>query len=341
MAIRQKGTKWQVDVTVAGVRAPRINCETKAEAQRIEADFRARLMAGVPADMLAPTGTPKATAEGTLDALLTATHKARWAGTKGEATALYNGGVWVTELGAEFHAADLTPAMVDDVVDGWAAKGAKPSTINRKLSALSTMLKVGLDRGIVTRSFKLPWKKEYEGRLRYLTDAEVNSLLGHVMYDPAAYHLMVVALDTGLRLGELQRMIVRDVDLKAKRLDLGETKGNKRASIPLTKGAWSSLTAMVQLKRDHDLVFPSHLTSRHLSRVIDAWKRAVGLPKDDETCFHTLRHTCCSRLVQRGVPILVVKDFMRHANIETTMRYAHLAPDSLDLAREALERKAA
>jgi DNA-directed RNA polymerase len=79
----------------------------------------------------------------------------------------------------------------------------------------------------------------------------------------------------------------------------------------------------------------------HISRVVRNWKFQRGLPDGDEACFHTFRHTACSRLVQLGVPITVVQKFMGHAHIETTMRYAHLAPDSLDLAREALEKRTA
>lgn len=342
MAIRQKGTKWQVDVTVAGIRAPRVACDTKAEATRVEADFRSRLLAGVPADMLAPqtpSGTRPVSPTGTLSDVLSATQRARWAGTKGESTAVFNGGAWLDALGAEFRVADVTPEVVADVVDGWLAGGSKPGTINRKLSALSVMLNLALERGLLDRKPKMPWKREYEGRLRYYTDEEVDSLLQHVGYDHAMRHLFEVALDTGMRLGELQGMIVRDVDQWAKQVHLGETKGDRRGALPLTIQAARALALQCGGKMDHDRVFPAHLTSRHLSRVIEAWRRVRGLPDDDGACFHTLRHTACSRLVQRGVPLLVVQKFMRHANIETTMGYAHLAPDSLDIAREALERR--
>ena len=337
MAIRQKGTKWQVDVTVGVIRAPRVNCDTRLAALKIEAEFRAKLMAGVPPEQLVPQGTAKVAETDTIDGVLTATHRARWVGTKGEVTALYNGGAWATVLGAEFPIADVTSAVVADVVDSWRSAGAKPGTINRKLSALSVMFRVAEERGLIEKRPKLSWKKEYEGRLRYYTDAEVDSLLMHAAYDVPLHHLCLVGVETGMRLGELQGMQVRDVDLKARRVDLGETKGNRRAAVRLTTAAAIALGQMIDGKRDHDLIFPPHLNSRHISRVMAAWKRSQGLPVTDEACFHTFRHTTCSRLVQRGVPILVVKEFMRHANIETTMRYAHLAPDSLDLALNALE----
>ena len=80
---------------------------------------------------------------------------------------------------------------------------------------------------------------------------------------------------------------------------------------------------------------------RDYVRLTATWKVKRGLKANDEACFHTFRHTTCSRLVQRGVPNLVVQKWMGHSTIQTIMRYAHLAPDSLDVALAALEGKAA
>jgi integrase len=343
MAIRQKGTKWQVDVTVAGIRAPRVSADTKAEAYKIEADFKAKLLAGVPPEQLAPSGAPKPLAKDTLGALMDATMRTAWAGTKGEATAVHNAGQWVDELGADFPLADLTLSVVADVADGWAATGkVQASTINRKLSALSKMMSVAVDRGMMEKRFKVPYRKEYEGRLRYYSDAEVESLLLHAQgVDFTLAALFALAVDTGMRLGELQRLTVRDYDRRARRLTAAETKADRTRSVPLTATAMMKLDILTNGKLDHQTILPAYLTSRHISRVIAAWKADRGLPASDEACFHTFRHTTCSRLMSMGVPINSVMKFMGHSVIETTMRYSHLAPDSLDLARDMLERKAA
>ena len=54
----------------------------------------------------------------------------------------------------------------------------------------------------------------------------------------------------------------------------------------------------------------------------------------DDACFHTLRHSYISWLVQDGVSIPVVKELAGHADIKTTMGYAHLSPDNLVAAVE-------
>jgi integrase len=200
------------------------------------------------------------------------------------------------------------------------------------------LLGVAEERGPSEKKFKLSRKKVYVGRLRFYSDEEVTSLLAHSRRGLDTYHLLIVGVETGRRLGEILALTPRDLDWKHEMVHLGATKGNKRRSIPMTKAAHAALTKQAKGKLSHERLFPERVNSRQISRVTAAWKAERGLPTDDEGCFHTFRHTTCSRLVQRGVPINVVMKFMGHTVIETTMRYAHLAPDSLALAKEALER---
>jgi len=340
MAIRQKGNKWQVDVTVQGARSPRVAADTRAQAEKIEADFKARLLAGASPASLLPEA-PKALAKGSLGALLDATFKARWAATKAEVSSLRNGNVWVDELGADYEVYKLGKPegaqAVADVCDKLHVGGNAAGTINRKLAALSVMLGVAEERGMIDRRIKLPKRKEYEGRLRWYDDEEVESLINHgLAVSQTMGRLFELAVETGLRQSELLGLTKRDFDLKGGLVLLGRTKGNKRRSVPLTNKALQVAQRLCEGHLSHEKVFPDQITCRYLSRLIGMWKNTRGLPKDDEACFHTFRHTTASRLVQRKVPIVVVQKWMGHATIQTTMRYAHLAPDSLDMALEAL-----
>ncbi|GLS43732.1 tyrosine-type recombinase/integrase [Methylobacterium brachythecii] len=70
------------------------------------------------------------------------------------------------------------------------------------------------------------------------------------------------------------------------------------------------------------------------------WDRArnqLGFANDEHFVPYICRHTCASRLVQCGVPINVVKEWMGHKSIKMTMRYTHLAPSNLMAAAAALE----
>jgi integrase len=65
----------------------------------------------------------------------------------------------------------------------------------------------------------------------------------------------------------------------------------------------------------------------------------LGYMEDEEFVPHLCRHTCATRLVQAGVPLLAVKDWMGHKSIQVTMRYAKLAPDAVFDALDTLNKK--
>lgn len=338
MAIRRKGNAWQVDVTFRGVRAPRLSAKSEAEARTLEAQLLQHLQSGQPVDSVRKLFAVPSPVVGTLRELVLATRSQRWAGSKSESTAVMNAEAWCLALGHDFPVEDVTSDVAAEICDEWAAQGNAPATINRKLAALSVMLKVAEERGAIVKVPRLPRRREYEGRLRYFSDAEVEDLISRASHDASLRNLYIVAVETGMRLGELQGLIVRDVDFERTSVALGKTKSNRRRALPATTRALRALEAQCRGKIDHEAVFPARLTSRFLSRMFAAWKEERGLPASDEACFHTFRHTTCSRLVQRGVPIYVVQQFMGHKVLETTMRYAHLAPDSLLLAKKALEK---
>ena len=80
-----------------------------------------------------------------------------------------------------------------------------------------------------------------------------------------------------------------------------------------------------------------HIKQFEVNRTWSSIRDQMGLTDDKEFVPHSLRHTCASRLVQRGVPIVVVKEWLGHKTIQMTMRYAHLAPTNLLEAVGALE----
>ena len=69
-----------------------------------------------------------------------------------------------------------------------------------------------------------------------------------------------------------------------------------------------------------------------------AWvRKEMGLKDDKDFILHALRHTCASRLVNAGIDLYVVKEWLGHSSIQVTERYAHLAPQKLADAVNALE----
>lgn len=338
MAIRRKGTGWQVDVTWRGRRAPRITVATEREARIKESEFQTALMRGEAVTVEADRSRVKATSRvATLGLLADYACDHHWRGKKSFVTSQRTAYAWVDRLGRDFPTSGLAEAVIEDVCHQWATEGNQDGTINRKLAALSIMLRYAVREGELSVAPKLPKKREYEGRIRYYSEAEEAHFLDYFRgVDPEFVDLCTVAADTGCRYEELMKLTPRDVGQDGKTITIWVNKGDKPSTLPLTPRAQAVIAARVEGIRDWEGIFPRRLTSRVISRLIERWREAAGLPKDDEACFHSWRHTCCSRLVQRGVSLATVQRWMRHKDIKTTMRYAHLAPNAFDDALRAL-----
>lgn len=233
MAIRQKGNKWQVDVTWKGVRAPRVSVETFEEAKRVEAEFKASLMSGVvPA---APSTARSAAAfkggVATLGQLAQYAVLHHWRGKKSEASATRNAYAWVDELGPDFPTAKLSRQVIDGVTSRW-AETVKTGTINRKIAALTVMLKIAREHGALSHDFTVKQKKEYSGRLRWFSEDEMASMEEFFRDEPDFLDLCILAVDTGFRFGELIGVTPRDFNPSTGKLSTWVTKGDEPVRCP-------------------------------------------------------------------------------------------------------------
>jgi integrase len=201
-------------------------------------------------------------------------------------------------------------------------KGGKaPATINRYLSALRAVLRWGAKpaRGYVPVLPEFDWQEEHEGRIRWLTADEERRLIATLQalgYNEVA-DLCIVAIDTGCRRAELLEAQRDQFD--GKWLRLWKTKSHKPRSVPLSDRAQEILQARL----------PWTVKEHNLRYAWDKAKVALGLSSDDEFVFHCLRHTRATRLVEMGVNLRIIQQFMGHEKIETTLRYAHVSDDML------------
>ena len=134
---------------------------------------------------------------------------------------------------------------------------------------------------------------------------------------------MVIALNTGLRLGELLGLNWIYVDLSRGVIRLEITKSGRRREVPLNGDSYQALVS---------------LTPKAEGRVFQtAYNNAVAIAKLDDVNFHTLRHTFASWAVMRGVSLKELQELLGHSSLAMTMRYAHLAPEHLRAAVSRLE----
>ena len=152
--------------------------------------------------------------------------------------------------------------------------------------------------------------------------------------------LIILALNTGLRRGELFLLSWKNVDLKAKQITVASTtaKSKKTRYVPLNSEALSTLRTWHKQTGDSEYVFPNK-NGEPLTDVKHSWASLLERAGITDFRFHDLRHDFASQLVKKGVSLYVVKDLLGHSTIQMTERYAHLAPKQLEDAVNLLNDK--
>lgn len=225
----------------------------------------------------------------------------------------------------------ITDVDIEDILLELRERNNSNATINRKLAALSKVLRQAHKTGVLERTPHLPRQKESVGRIRFLTQDEEHRLVSSLRFmreDHADF--LEFLIDTGMRVGEALKFTWEDLGEGS--VTLWETKNNRSRTIPLTQRAKASVG---RSNRQQRYVF-EHINRYGFRTSFDRARDHAGLGKD--VIPHVMRHTCASRLVQGGVDIRRVQVWLGHTTIAMTMRYSHLAPKDLEVCVAALEK---
>lgn len=338
--IRLRGSKYLVDVTVNGQRKTATR-DTLEEATEARAFLSGAMQTGktvVQHRSNARVWTlPEALAK-----TLSIPPKEGWRGISYEKQATLNVEDAIAFFGPDRLLDTLDREAIDSWLDHLEAKGNSDSTVNRKLSAISKVMKLAVAYGGLSHMPHMPkQRKEPVGRIRQISLKEEQQMLAYLKVTGQGNWLGVVTIliDTGMRCGELWNVRPEDIDLKTGVLAIygTEGKGTKNGeirSVPMTQRVREVLLDFLGEAEGQD-VFP--YTNSELRHVWDRMRGYMGLAGDKDFSPHVCRHTCASRLVRAGVSLPVVQAWLGHKNIQTTMRYSHLYPQDLMNAVKALE----
>jgi len=228
------------------------------------------------------------------------------------------------------YVSDVTNAHLMKLVEGFRLKGNKDSTINRKLARLHKAFDYHRDLGNISNAPRIKTFKERATRMRYLTQHEETLVWARL---PLEYrNLFDFLISTGCRFSEATRVTWLDISPDKKEVTFWETKNNSSRTIPLMQQAKASVNRMLHNAEGPFTVFK-------YDRCHEAFRKAVansGIASPEEVTIHTLRHTSVSRMVQAGVDLMRVKEWHGHTSVNTTMRYAHLAPKDLHRVADML-----
>jgi len=258
---------------------------------------------------------------------------------------------------------ELSPFLLEQWRTRRRKAGIRDSTINRDLDALRTVLSKAVEWRLITEHPMREVKRtriDIRGRLRYLSPEEEKRLRAALVERDEARHdgrrrfnawraargyktlppyegypdhlspIVLLALNTGLRRGELLGLRWADLDLTAARLTVrGLTaKSGITRYVPLNTEAVTVLQKWQKGRKVEGdvLVFPGP-TGEPMTTLKTAWQPVGKAARLKDFTFHDLRHTFASKLVQAGVDLNTVRELLGHADIKMTLRYAHLAPE--------------
>lgn len=207
-------------------------------------------------------------------------------------------------------------------------KGNKPATVNRLLATIKHMFTKAVEWDMVEeetlkRIRRVKLLPENNRRLRYLSVEECQSLINNCNGNTKA--IVITALNTGMRKGEILSLKWDNVDLKHGFILLDKTKNGERREIPINETLRGVLQGITR-RLDVSYVFYDNNTGKPYQDVKRSFNTACRRAGIKDFHFHDLRHTFASHLVMAGVDITTVKELLGHKTLTMTLRYSHLAP---------------
>ena len=204
-------------------------------------------------------------------------------------------------------------------------KEVSPSTVNREMTCLKTIFNKAKEWGKIKEnqiSSVKPFKVQ-NARLRYLEKEEIATLI-----QACPDHLkpiVAVALNTGMRKGEILGLKWNDIDFRNRLIYVLQTKNREIREIPMNNIVFRILLK-VRKNPKSPYVFCKKEGSPYRN-ITGGFTNALKRARIRDFRFHDLRHTFASLLVMAGIDLKTVQELLGHKTFEMTLRYAHLSQD--------------
>ena len=267
-----------------------------------------------------------------------------WRHGSGSATSRINCNHFTRLRGSSFPIKKLSQVILTGVCIELEDEGKSDATINRIVSAVSTVLNHCAFDGLIESAPKFRRRTESEGRVLWYTKAEVSKLSSvstEVFMRDDLSEIIQFAAYTGMRQGEILKIRAKDIDLASNKIHVGGvptqlTKAKNWRAIPIHDRIASIIHNRCEsvIRKDTRLFGDEW---RDKDQLLRAFKKVNALlPKEDSYVFHTLRHSYATWLAEAGVPIRSIMALCGHKRIETTLRYAKATDAALTDAMAAI-----
>ena len=236
-------------------------------------------------------------------------------------------------FGEDRYIDEVRKAHIAEFVGHLKKTGLKPPTIRRYLAILSSLFAFAERSGWLAQNPVTHFDKrslpEALPRTRFLSQAEYRRLLASA--EPHLRPLIEMAVETGMRMGELFGLRWEQVHLERREVRLVVTKSNRPRVIPLSDRAVAILVASPRIATS-PYVFTNPQTGKRYRNLWQSFRKACSRAGITDFRWHDLRHTFASWHVQSGTDLYRVSRMLGHSTLQMSARYAHLATEHLHQA---------
>lgn len=247
--------------------------------------------------------------------------------------------LWIDPVIGEKPLKTVSQLDLERIKKNMADAGRAPRSIHYCLAAIRQVFNLAKTLGRYQGDnpvSKVKKPKVDNRRLRFLTRDEADRLLEELKgRSIQLYNIAILSLDCGLRAGEIFGLTWADIDLDRGVIMIRDPKGGRNRAAYMTERVISMLNTLPQ-GDPGSLVFPDR-KGKKIKEISNSFALAVNeidlndgvTDKRYEVCFHILRHTYASWLVESGTDLYVVKKLMGHSTLAMTERYSHLSDGAL------------
>lgn len=251
---------------------------------------------------------------------------------------------WKEQIGHEL-LSSVTPALLASCRDRLIRDKETPRspvTAKRYLAALSHAFTIAMkDWQWIEEnpSARVTMPKESRGRVRFLSDEERGELLSACSKSPNAvlYPIVLMAISTGARKGEILALKWKDVDLSRGAVTFQDTKNSDRRTVPLLGAALEAVRGIPR-RINTELVFADDDGTSPV-RIRRHWESALVAAKISGFRFHDLRHTCASYLAMSGASTSEIAAVLGHRTLAMVKRYSHIGEQHTAAVLERMNAK--
>jgi integrase len=228
------------------------------------------------------------------------------------------------------------------------------TTINRELALMRKMFNEMIkDKYINVKMNPVSLVDGFEEieKERIITPDEANKILAEIEKADKRYRhlrdIIIIGLNTAMRMGEILNMEKAWVDLKAGIINVprhSQKRGKKVKKVPINFVIRPILSKLLKQNSESAYLFVNPKTNRPYTSIQNAWDTILdkagigGKPHIDKLRLHDLRHTCATNLARAGKDIKLIAQYLGHADVKTTARYIHYQDEDLKEAAEILGR---